>query len=176
MTENVDAAEQTNEGGQARELSVRLTVPEMDCPSCAQKVDKGLQRVDGITNTTLQPTTGTATVTYDPDRVAEADVVAAIEGAGYDVISVESGSDTESDGEMEIAPPSEIWTSSRAIRPGSGLGFLCSVSSSSSSLLQNIEAATVLSYPLTLADGLFLVAIAVSGYPVVRGGTTRQRT
>lgn len=171
MTENVDAAEWTNDGGQARELSVRLTVPEMDCPSCAQKVDKSLQRVDGITDTTLQPTTGTATVTYDSTRVTEADVVAAIESAGYDVGGDKSDSGEDSTGGMEIAPPSEIWTSSRAIKTWIGAGFLVFGLLFGFVLTgQNIEAATILSYPLTLADGLFLVAIAVSGYPVVRGG------
>lgn len=171
MTENVDAAGQTGDGGQARELSVRLTVPEMDCPSCAQKVDKSLQRVDGITDTTLQPTTGTATVTYDSTRVTEADVVAAIESAGYDVGGDKSDSGEDSTGGMEIAPPSEIWTSSRAIKTWIGAGFLVFGLLFGFVLTgQNIEAATILSYPLTLADGLFLVAIAVSGYPVVRGG------
>lgn len=171
MTENVDAAEWTNDGGQARESSVRLTVPEMDCPSCAQKVDKGLQRVDGITDTALQPTTGTATVTYDSTRVTEVDVVAAIKGAGYDVVGDESDSGEESTGGMEIAPPSEIWTSSRAIKTWIGAGFLVLGLLFEFVLTgQNIEAATILSYPLTLADGLFLVVIAVSGYPVVRGG------
>ncbi|WP_192928041.1 heavy metal translocating P-type ATPase [Halococcus salsus] len=171
MTENVDAVEQTGDSKQARELSVRLAVPEMDCPSCAQKVGKALQRVDGITDTTLQPTTGTATVTYNSDRVTEADVVAAIEGAGYDVVGDESDSREESTGGVEIAPPSEIWTSSRAIKTWIGAGFLVFGLLFEFVLTgQNIEAATVLDYPLTLADGLFFVAIAVSGYPVVRGG------
>ncbi|RDZ48756.1 cadmium-transporting ATPase, partial [Haloferax sp. Atlit-4N] len=92
MTENPDAAGGTSGGGQRHELTARLAVPEMDCPSCAQKVDKSLQRVDGITDATLQPTTGTANVTYDPDRTSEADVVKAIGGAGYEVVG---GSDAE---------------------------------------------------------------------------------
>ncbi|GAA0472362.1 cadmium-translocating P-type ATPase (plasmid) [Halococcus dombrowskii] len=171
MTEIVDAAERENDGGQARELSVRLTVPEMDCPSCAQKVDKSLQRVDGITDTALQPTTGTATVTYDSDRAAEADVIAAIEGAGYDVVGGEDGADEESADGMEIAPPSEIWTSSRAIKTWIGAGFVVLGLLFEFVLAgQNPEVATLLGYSLTLADGLFLVAIAISGYPVVRGG------
>jgi len=48
MTENPDAAEGAGGDGQRQERTVRLTVPEMDCPSCAQKVDKSLQRVDGV--------------------------------------------------------------------------------------------------------------------------------
>jgi Cd2+/Zn2+-exporting ATPase len=171
MTEDVDAAERENDGEQARELSVRLTVPEMDCPSCAQKVDKSLQRVAGVTDTALQPTTGTATVTYDPDRVAEADVIAAIESAGYDVIGGEDGSGEESASEMEIAPPSEIWTSSRALKTWVGAGFVVLGLLFEFVLAgQNSEIATLLGHSLAVGDGLFLVAIAVSGYPVVRGG------
>ena len=171
MTETVDAAGRENNGEQTQESSVRLTVPEMDCPSCAQKVDKSLQRVDGVTDTTLQPTTGTATVAYDSNRAAEADVVAAIEGAGYEVIGGEDDSDEESADGMEIAPPSEIWTSSRAIKTWIGAGFVVLGLLFEFVLAsQNPEVATLLGYSLTLADGLFLVAIAVSGYPVVRGG------
>ena len=171
MTEGLDAAGQASNSGQGRQLSVRLAVPEMDCPSCAQKVDKSLQRVNGITETTLQPTTGTATVTYDPDRTAEADVVAAIEGAGYEVAGNEDDSNGKSGSEMDIAPPSEIWTSPRAIKTWIGAGFVVLGLLFEFVLAgQNPEVASLLGYSLTLADGLFLVAIAVSGYPVVRGG------
>ncbi|WP_080506118.1 cation-translocating P-type ATPase [Halorubrum sp. BV1] len=175
MTENPDTAGETSGGGQRRELTARLVVPEMDCPSCAQKVDKSLQRVDGITDATLQPTTGTANVTYDPDRTSEADVVKAIEGAGYEVVG---GSDAEGDDEdnqaadgVDIAPPSEVWTSPRANKTWLGAAFL------TAGLLfefllagQNIAIASVLEYPLHIADVLFLGAVAASGIPVVRSG------
>ncbi|MXR20497.1 heavy metal translocating P-type ATPase [Halobacterium bonnevillei] len=169
MTENPDAAGPAD-GGQGRELTARLTVPEMDCPSCAQKVDKSLQRVDGIVDATLQPTTGTATITYDPDRVAEADAVRAIESAGYEVVGGDD-EDASSDDDLEIAPPSEVWRSSRAVKTWIGAAFV------TLGLLfefvlagQNLAVASVLDYPLHVADGLFLVAIVTSGYPVVRGG------
>lgn len=171
MNEDVDATGQASDGGQARELSVRLTVPEMDCPSCAQKVDKSLQRVDGITDTTLQPTTGTATVTYDPDHTAEADVVTAIEGAGYEVIGDETDSSEESAGEMDIAPPSQIWTSSHAIKTWIGAGFLIGGLVLEFLLsAQNVGVATVIGIEVTGADVLFLLAIVSSGLPVIRGG------
>ena len=156
--------------GEGRELSVRLVVPEMDCPSCAQKVDKGLQRVDGVLEAALQPTTGTATVTYDPDRISKTDVIAAIEGAGYEVVDGGSGEDGASSG-VDIAPPSEVWTSARAIKTWVGAGFLVLGLLFEFVLTGlNPAVASVLTHPLTLADGLFLVAIALSGYPVVRGG------
>jgi len=168
MTANPDAAGQTGGGGQRRELTARLAVPEMDCPSCAKKVDRSLQRVDGVVDATLQPTTGTATVTYDSDRVAEAGVVRAIENAGYEAVG---GDDASSDTGPEVAPPSEIWTSPRALKTWTGavlvvLGLLFEFVLTG----QNVPVATVLDYPLHLADVLFLGATAVSGYPVVRGG------
>ena len=164
-----DRAIRTDGGG--REFSVRLVVPEMDCPSCAQKVDNSLQRVDGVLDAALQPTTGTATVTYDPDRISETDVIAAIEGAGYDVVDDGSDSGDGASGGVDIAPPSEVWTSSRAIKTWIGAGFLVLGLLFEFVLTGlNPAVASVLNYPLTLADGLFMVAIVLSGYPVVRGG------
>ena len=171
MTEKPDATGRASGGEQRRSLSVRLTVPEMDCPSCAGKVDKSLQRVDGVVDTTLQPTTGTATVSYDPDRVTEADVVGAIESAGYEVVG--GGDDTResSDDGPAVAPPSEIWTSPRAKKTWVGAGFVVLGLLFEFVLTgQNLAVASVLDYPLHLADVLFLGATAVSGYPVVRGG------
>ncbi|SFT07505.1 heavy metal translocating P-type ATPase [Halostagnicola kamekurae] len=176
MTENLDGdtAGPPNGGGQQRELSARLTVPEMDCPSCAQKVDKSLQRVDGVVDATLQPTTGTANITYDPKRTSEADVVKAIEGAGYEVVG---GPGTEGDERIEasdgvdIAPPSEVWTSARAKKTWLGAAFV-TLGLVFEFLLtgQNVTIASGLDYPLRVADVLFLGAVAVSGIPVVRGG------
>ncbi|WP_423751485.1 heavy metal translocating P-type ATPase [Salinirarus marinus] len=167
MTDVSDA--RGGDGERTRERSVRLTVPEMDCPSCAQKVDKSLRRVDGVMDSHPQPTTGTATVTYDADRATEADIVAAVENAGYEV--VDRGDDAESSSGDEVAPPAEIWTSSRAVKTWIGAAFVV-VGLLFEFVLtgQNPAIASVLDHPLHLADGLFLVAIVTSGYPVVRGG------
>ena len=171
MAETPDGTGQASGGGQRRERTARLAVPEMDCPSCAQKVDKSLQRVDGVVDATLQPTTGTANVTYYPDRASEADVVEAIEAAGYEVVGGSDDGTDESDGGVDIAPPSEVWTSPRAKKTWVGaafvtLGLLFEFVLSG----QNLAIASVLDHPLTLADVLFLGAVTVSGYPVVRGG------
>src|SRR6056297_2331780 len=124
MTEGADAGEQASGGSQRREVTARLVVPEMDCPSCAKKVDTSLQRVDGVVDATLQPTTGTATVVYDPDRTTEADVVEAIEAAGYEVVGGADADEEQSHDGVAIAPPSEIWTSPRAKKTWIGAVFL----------------------------------------------------
>ena len=171
MTDDVAKDRAIRTDGEGQELSVRLVVPEMDCPSCAQKVDNSLQRVDGVLEAALQPTTGTATVTYDPDRISKTDVVAAIEGAGYEVVDDGSGSEDGSRSGVDIAPPSEVWTSARAIKTWIGAGFLVLGLLFEFVLTGlNPAVASVLNHPLTLADGLFMVAIVLSGYPVVRGG------
>lgn len=45
---------------------IRLSVPEMDCPSCARKVEQSLVGLDGLREIDPQATTGVAKVTYDP--------------------------------------------------------------------------------------------------------------
>jgi len=171
------------ESGARRELTAGLAVPEMDCPSCAGKVDNALERVDGVVEVALNPTAGTATVTYDAERTTEADVVAAIEGAGYEVTGGRSdgdgsGGDAEgtADGDagsggVAVAPPAEVWTTPRAKKTwlGAGLvtlGLLFEFVLTGS----NPAVASVLGAPLTLADVLFLGAVAASGIPVIRGG------
>src|SRR5699024_4818175 len=100
-----------------------------------------------------------------------ADMITYNEDEGDEVSGGEDGADEESADGMEIAPPSEIWTSSRAIKTWIGAGFVVLGLLFEFVLAgQNPEVATLLGYSLTLADGLFLVAIAISGYPVVRGG------
>jgi Cd2+/Zn2+-exporting ATPase len=62
MTDDSDAGD-GGDGNSRQAVTVRLAVPEMDCPTCVGKVDASLGRVDGVTDATLQPTTGTAAVT-----------------------------------------------------------------------------------------------------------------
>ncbi|MFC7185885.1 heavy metal translocating P-type ATPase [Halorubrum yunnanense] len=172
----------TDADGERREPTAGLAVPEMDCPSCAGKVESALGRVDGVTEIALNPTAGTATVAYNPDRAGEADVVAAIEGAGYEVTGGRSDGEGSADGDgsgdagggsggVAVAPPAEVWTTPRAkktwlgaVLVAAGLLFEFVLTGS------NPAVASVLGAPLTLADVLFLGAVAASGLPVVRGG------
>ncbi len=167
MTDDRQSGEASSDGRHDGDRTLRLTIPEMDCPSCAQKVDSSLADVDGVRDTALQPTTGTATVTIDGGRTHEDEVVAAIEAAGYEVTDRgETG-----DGGPAVAAPGEVWTSPRAIKTWIGAGFLVA-----GLLLEfllpgwNPIVARALGHPLTVADGLLLVAVAASGAPVVRGG------
>ncbi|MDL5360457.1 heavy metal translocating P-type ATPase [Halalkalicoccus sp. NIPERK01] len=65
--------------------TVRFTVPEMDCPSCAGKVENSVRKLDGIADVDPQATTGVLTVSYERDRTTPADIADRIEKAGYRV-------------------------------------------------------------------------------------------
>ena len=163
--------------GKAAVLAV--TVPEMDCPSCAGKVDSGLRRVDGVLETDLRPTSGTVRVSYDPSRTDERDLIAAVEGAGY---TVDDGSEEPlaTGGEVDtttretrptIAAPADVWRSDRAVRTWVGAGFL-----TAGLLLEfvatgwNNQVVGVVGYGVSAAGVAFLVAVLTSGIPVVRSG------
>ena len=195
MEDESGPRDRTGADGDRRERTVRLAVPEMDCPSCAGKVESSLERVDGVLDAMLNPTAGTATVTYEAGRTNERAVVAAVEGAGYEVVrdggigedeaandggetgdaSATAGGEATGDG-PEVAPPSETWTSTRAKKTWIGAVFV------TAGLLfefvltgSNVAVASVLGFPLTVADALFLGAVAASGLPIVRAGTYSAR-
>ncbi|WP_435079480.1 heavy metal translocating P-type ATPase [Halococcus sp. AFM35] len=149
------------------EHSESLSIPEMDCPSCANKVGNALDDVDGLVEYDLQPTTGTADVTYDSETTDSSAVVGAIEGAGYDVAN------TEADGTDEDATDdrSSIWTSTRGIKTwisGAFLGF--GVLFEYFLTGQNVSLLGIPGGELALADLLLLVGIAVGGQVIVRNG------
>jgi Cu+-exporting ATPase len=61
---------------------VELAVGGMTCASCAARIEKKLNRLDGVT-ATVNFATETATVDYDPGSVSTGDLVATVEATGY---------------------------------------------------------------------------------------------
>jgi Cu+-exporting ATPase len=66
------------------EAATRLELPiaGMTCASCAGRVEKRLNALDGV-EASVNYATETASVAYDPARVAPEELVAAVEEAGY---------------------------------------------------------------------------------------------
>ncbi|MCW2493537.1 MAG: carbonate dehydratase [Frankiales bacterium] len=62
--------------------SVELSVGGMTCSSCAARIEKKLNKLEGVT-ATVNYATEKATVRYDPAAVAPADLVATVEATGY---------------------------------------------------------------------------------------------
>ncbi|MBX6371047.1 MAG: copper-translocating P-type ATPase [Acidothermus sp.] len=66
----------------SRRGRIELAVGGMTCASCAARIEKKLNRLDGV-EATVNFATETATVDYDPATVDAADIVAAVEEVGY---------------------------------------------------------------------------------------------
>ena len=54
----------------------------MTCAACAARIERGLEKLDGV-EASVNYATEQAAVTFDPARVALADLVEAVEAAGY---------------------------------------------------------------------------------------------
>ncbi|MFP4188587.1 MAG: heavy metal translocating P-type ATPase [Halobacteriales archaeon] len=151
----------------AAEATDRFSVPGMDCPSCAGKVEKALSGVEGVETCDPRPATGTVVVTYDTETATRPDIVAAIEGAGYEV----------RDGDDRDAESREVWRSARALKTGIS-GVLLAVGLMFEFLLTSANAplVTVVGEPLMVADAMFLVAVAVGGQEILRNGYYSARS
>ncbi len=162
----------TAAGGDTRDQTTRrLSVPGMDCPSCAGKVDTALDEVVGVSEFDTRPTTGQVVVTYDPTTATEADLVAAVDRAGYEVVDGDDGDDTETD-----TDPTGVWRSPRAIKTGIGAVVLA-VGLAVKFLLGgfDVSVASVLGASLSVADVSFLLAVAAAAPPIFRGGYESAR-
>jgi len=166
------AASDTTTAGDATDLV--LDVPEMDCSSCADKVERALTNVEGVQRIKTSPTTGRVTVAHDESVTAER-IVSAVEGAGYEVTSVDGAAgdaDAERDGsETEDGDDDSVWTSSRAMKTwvsGLFLGLGVLVQFGLPGVNEALLAAA--GRELLLADALYLVGIVAGGAVIVRNG------
>src|SRR5256885_413906 len=67
--------------------NITLPVTGMTCASCANRIERGLKKVGGVETAQVNLASEQATITYDPQQVQPHDLVAAVEKAGYGVIS-----------------------------------------------------------------------------------------
>jgi Zn2+/Cd2+-exporting ATPase len=63
----------------------RMQVGGMDCTSCAMKIENSLEKLVGVAEVSVVVSTEWLTVTYDPDRVSEADIQKRVTGLGYTI-------------------------------------------------------------------------------------------
>ncbi len=144
---------------------LRLAVPDMDCSSCAGKVEGALDR-EGVLSVDTRPTTGVVVLTYDPELTDVEALTAAVEAAGYAV------EDADSDGVAD-----DLFTSPRAIATAVG-GVILAVGLALEWLLPGLNPtfATIGGvgflgpWGVTGASVAFLLAIAVAAPPILRNG------
>ncbi|OAS13478.1 heavy metal translocating P-type ATPase [Paenibacillus oryzisoli] len=76
--ETADAATNT------KQTSLQIT--GMTCAACANRIEKGLNRLDGVTEANVNFAMERATVTYDPSRIDAAKMEQSIQKLGYDTV------------------------------------------------------------------------------------------
>ena len=129
----------------------RFRVDGMDCAACAKTVEKTVSSVSGVVSAEVSLGTATMLVTGD---AAEADVVRAVSRAGYRARSA--------DGRI-VEDDTAFWR--RDVRAAS--------TSASVVLLFVAVIASLLSVPREVAEPLYLLSMAVGGWPVARAAASR---
>ena len=77
-----------------RKESFKIT--GMSCAACSARIEKKLNKTDGIQTAAVNLATNKASVTYDSAKIKLSDIIKAIEGIGYGASKVEQQSrDTE---------------------------------------------------------------------------------
>ncbi len=72
-------------GPAAPPIEVTLPIEGMTCASCVNRIERFLRQTDGVETATVNLATESATIRYLPDVAAPADLVGAVEAAGYDI-------------------------------------------------------------------------------------------
>jgi Cu+-exporting ATPase len=80
---------------------VSLDLEGMTCASCATRIERKLNRLDGV-EATVNYATDQAAVTYDPSAVTVDDLVAAVEAAGYHAVLPGDGVATDRVGTLRF--------------------------------------------------------------------------
>jgi len=174
IVERVQAAGYDVESRDDRQTE-RFDVPSMDCASCAGKIENALDSVAGIRERETLPTTGTVIVTYNSGETSRADLVAAIERAGYAVEEAEAEAAAKDFvGERSAR---DVWLSPRARKTWMGGGLLL-VGLALEFLLSGLDVTLVafLGRELTTAELFYFAGAVVSGGEILRNGYYSART
>ena len=135
----------------------------MTCASCVRRVERALQKVEGVTEAGVNLATERATVKYDPALVTLDSLKAAVERAGYTV-------PTE-----EVSLPIEGMTCASCVRRvEKGLAKLPGVESVAVNLAT--EHATVKYNPAMVGAGEFRQAVERAGYAIRADEQPREQT
>ncbi len=78
-----------------QEKQTTLPITGMTCANCVSTVEKGLQKLDGVVDVSVNLATEKATVSYVPGQVTRRDLVRQVERIGYGVVEPASGEEAE---------------------------------------------------------------------------------
>jgi len=68
--------------------NTKLYLEDLSCPDCANKIQKVLNKTEGVKNAEVHFSTGKANVEYDEQEVSIEEMKDAVSTTGYQVIRV----------------------------------------------------------------------------------------
>ena len=82
--------------------NIRLELEGMTCASCAARIERKLNKLDGV-EASVNYATEEAAVSFDPGRVAINDLLATVEGVGYGARLLRTGEDATKENAASLA-------------------------------------------------------------------------
>ncbi|MGG3494250.1 heavy metal translocating P-type ATPase [Peribacillus simplex] len=79
-----------------------FTITGMTCAACATRIEKGLNKLDGVSLANVNLTLENATVEYDPSEASPVDIIQRVEKLGYGAIIKEDNMDSVDFRQKEI--------------------------------------------------------------------------
>lgn len=74
-----------------------ISIGEMTCAACAQRVEKAIRRLDGVESVSVNFATEKAAVAYNPQKIRLSDIKQTVEKAGYKVLEDSKIADADDD-------------------------------------------------------------------------------
>lgn len=72
----------TFSGGGGEKKTVNLEIKGMTCDGCVSMVENSVKKIEGVTAINVDLEKGLAVIQYDPAKVKEESIIAAVESAG----------------------------------------------------------------------------------------------
>src|SRR5258706_15743912 len=89
-TRRIEERASTSQDQQAAESRAVLALEGMTCASCAMRIEKGLKKVPGEKDASVNFATEQATVTYDPSQTGLEQMVQKVDTVGYKAVPQKS--------------------------------------------------------------------------------------
>ena len=81
---NAEVESVNTEVSKVKESSIQIT--GMTCAACATRIEKGLNKLDGVEQANVNLALEKSSIKYDPSKLSEADLEKKIEALGYGVV------------------------------------------------------------------------------------------
>jgi len=147
---------------------VDLSVPEMDCPSCARTVERALTRA-GAAEVETRPTAGRLRARFDPATTDEAGLRRALEAAGYPAADGNREDDAGATSARALA------TSRRGVATAVGGVFLLAGLAIRWGPAADPTLGSVGGRTVGPAAAAYLASVAAAGPPILRAGLAALR-